>query len=84
MATEDFSLVNISLTIEFIKIHKKNETKIDLPKKEGSTEINISPKGNPVLRKQIRRFIRRLHNWTRFSKRIMKGDSKIIIIFYSN
>jgi hypothetical protein len=31
MATEDFSLVKISLTIKFIKIHKKDETEIDLP-----------------------------------------------------
>jgi len=84
MATEDFSLVKISFTIEFIKIHKKNEIEIDLSQKEGPTEINISSKGNPVLRKQIRRFIRRLHNWTRSGKRIMRGDNKIIIIFYSN
>ena len=84
MATEDFSLVKISFTIEFIKIYKKNEIEIDLSQKEGSAEINISSKGNPVLRKQIRRFIIRLHNWKRFSKRIMKEINKIILIFYSN
>lgn len=82
MATKDFSLVKISVTIELIKIYKKDEIEIDLPQKEGSTEINIGSKSNSILRKQIRRFIRRLHNWTRFSKRIMKADNKIIIIFY--
>lgn len=53
MATKDFSLVEISVTIEFIKIYKKNEIEIDLPQKEGSAEINISSKSNSILRKQI-------------------------------